>query len=356
MSFYDFSDCKITIHHYNINGIFSNAKIIHIFMEKKLKLIAITGPTATGKTSLGVKLAEFFDGEIISLDSRQLYKYMDLGTGKDLEEYGNIPYHLIDIAHPSEIIDLAEVLRRIQTAIDDISSRNKHIILCGGTALYLESILQRRTMQLAQPDFELRVQLDKLDLAELTEMIKNEFPAMWDSLNADDRCNPLRIRRKIELAVTPVENTGIDAVPPWRDFDILTIGVYYPRAVVRENIRRRLSARFEAGMTDEIRQLHDVHGVSWERIERFGLEYREIARFLQNKATEAEMYDTLLNKIRQFAKRQDIFFRKIEREGHNIYWLKGQEDIFGKSCNLIRKFLNDESLPPVGFKLSDITN
>ena len=115
-------------------------------MKKIYKIIAVTGPTATGKTSLAVRLARFFNGEIISLDSRQLYKYMDIGSGKDLNEYQEIPYHLIDIAHPNDTVDLAEVLRQIQKAIDKIASKNKTIFLCGGTALYLESILKRRTL------------------------------------------------------------------------------------------------------------------------------------------------------------------------------------------------------------------
>lgn len=324
-------------------------------MEKKLKLIAITGPTATGKTSLAVRLARFFDGEIISLDSRQLYRFMDIGSGKDLSEYEEIPYHLIDIAHPSETVDLARVLCEVQKATDKIASKNKTIFLCGGTALYLESLMKRRTLVLEEADPELRAELNKLDLAELTELIQKDFPSAWIELNADDRVNPLRIRRKIENAVKS-SSESVSAVPPWRDFDMLTIGVYFPREAVRENIRRRLEARFAAGMTDEIRRIHDEENVSWEKLERFGLEYREISLFLQGKCTEEEMKTQLLNKIRQFAKRQDIFFRKIEREGFPIHWFDGRNDIFGSSVKLIEKFLSDGELPPPEIILSDITN
>ncbi len=355
MSFYDFFNCKITIHRYNISGIFSNAKIIQNFMEKNLKITAVTGPTATGKTALAVKLAEFFGGEIISLDSRQLYKYMDIGSGKDISEYKNVPYHLIDIAHPNDIVDLAQVLGGIQRAIDEIASKNKPVFLCGGTALYLESLLKRRTLTLEESDPELRQKLNELDLEELTNLIRSEFPASYEELNADDRRNPLRIRRKIENAVHSSDN-AVPVLPPWRDFDILTIGVYFPRTIVRENIRRRLDARFDEGMIDEIRYIHDEQHVPWEKLEKFGLEYREISRFLQKKCTESEMRTELLNKIRQFAKRQDIFFRKIERENFPIHWLDGRENIFENAKSLVNKHLSNETLPSPSFRLSDIKN
>ena len=310
-------------------------------MKKNLKLITVTGPTATGKTALAVKLARRFNGEIISLDSRQLYRYMDIGSGKDLAEYGEIPYHLIDIAHPNDIVDLAQVLRKVQEAIDKIASKNKTIFLCGGTALYLESILKRRTLTLEEPDAELRAELDKLSLAELVDLITAEYPAAWAALNADDRLNPLRIRRKIENAMKS-KDSAVPALPPWQDFEMLIIGVYFPRAVVRENIRRRLEYRFDNGRIDEIRRIHCEENVPWEKLERFGLEYREISRFLQGKCSEEQMRTELLNKIRQFAKRQDIFFRKIEREGFPIHWLDAEQDIFADASSLVEKFIGGE--------------
>ena len=325
-------------------------------MKKNIKLIAVTGPTATGKTSLAVKFAKKFNGEIISLDSRQLYRGMDIGSGKDLAEYGDIPYHLIDIAHPNEIVDLSQVIRKIQQAIDDISSRNKTIFLCGGTALYLESLLKRRILTPEEPDNELRAELDKLDLEELTALITNEYPEAWTELNADDRLNPLRIKRKIEHAMKAPLQKNSPAPVEWQDFEILTLGVYLPRSAVRENIRLRLDARFKTGMINEIQQLHDKENVSWEKLERFGLEYREISLYLQGKCTEDEMKTELLNKIRQFAKRQDIFFRKIERENFPIHWLDAGKDAFAEGAALIEKFLQNIPLPPPAFKLSDIKN
>ena len=325
-------------------------------MEKKLKLIAITGPTATGKTSLAVKLARFFNGEIISLDSRQLYCHMDIGSGKDLAEYEEIPYHMINIAHPNEIVDLAGVLKGIQNAISDIAGRDKNIFLCGGTALYLESLLKKRTLIHEEANPELRSALNKLQLPELIEFICSEFPESWQQLNEDDRRNPLRIRRKIESAIqNTAENTSA-AISPWPDFEILTLGVYFPRSIVRENIRKRLDVRFNCGMINEIQQLHDIQHVSWEKLERFGLEYREISRFLQGKCIETEMRQELLNKIRQFAKRQDIFFRKIERENFPIHWLDARNDIFSNAVNLVELFLSDRQIPAPEIVLSNITN
>ena len=325
-------------------------------MKKNIKLIAVTGPTATGKTALAVKLAQFFNGEIISLDSRQLYRFMDIGSGKDIEEYAGVPYHLIDIAHPNETVDLAQVLKMIQDAIIDISSRNKTVFLCGGTALYLESLLKRRTLEFYEPDMELRNELDKLSLDELANLISSEFPSAWAELNADDRRNPLRIKRKIESAMKNSTHSAVPALPPWPDFDILTLGVYFPREQVRANILRRLDSRFDCGMIDEIKQIHEQENVSWEKLERFGLEYREISRFLQGKCTENEMRTELLNKIRQFAKRQDIFFRKIERENFPIHWLDARENIVENAKKLITLFLADNPLPEPDFKLSDIKN
>ena len=215
--------------------------------------------------------------------------------------------------------------------------------------------MKRRTLVLEEENPELRAELNKLELAELVDLISNEYPDAWNELNADDRRNPLRIRRKIENAMK-TSSASADAVPPWMDFEILTIGVYLSRNIVRENISKRLDVRFENGMTEEIRKIHDEEKVSWEKLERFGLEYREISRFLQGKCTEDEMKSQLLNKIRQFAKRQDIFFRKIEREGFPIHWFDAKGDIFGKSCKLIETFLADGQLPPPEIILSAVIN
>ena len=281
-------------------------------MSEKVKIVAITGPTATGKTALAVKLAQTFDGEIVSVDSRQVYSYMDLGTGKDLEEYGSVPYHLINIADPErDTYNLSEFCRDAFAAVDDIRKRGKLPILCGGTALYLDALLKGYRLPGGQ----------------------------------------LPPREKGVARSTVDQSAAFSFTPPF-ELAPLVIGVLFDRSVVRERIEKRLDARFEAGMIDEVKKLHDEKGVSFEKLEFFGLEYREIAFYLQGKCSFEEMRQSLLDKIRQFAKRQDIFFRKIERSGQEIFWCReGKEpDPF----ELVKLFLENRELPPVTFRLADV--
>lgn len=281
--------------------------------EKRIKVAVVTGPTATGKTSLAVKLAKQFDGEIISVDSRQVYKGLDIGSGKDIEEYENVPYHLIDIADPAkEVYNLARFCRDAFAAIDDITRRGKLPILCGGTALYLLALLDGYTLP------------------------GGKLPP---------RCSGQpRIKQNQDQANS--------FTPPF-ELDALLLGVYFPRAQVRERIKIRLDKRLEEGMIEEEKRLVES-GVTLQQLEFFGLEYREMALYLAGKQTLSEMRDILLNKIRQFAKRQDIFFRKMEREGHVIHWLK--QGNFDEAVKLIELFLQNKPLPPVEFKLCDIIN
>ena len=281
--------------------------------EKRIKAAVVTGPTATGKTALAVKLAKKFDGEIISVDSRQVYKGLDIGSGKDIEEYEDVPYHLIDIADPAkEVYNLARFCRDAFAAIEDITRRGKLPVLCGGTALYLLALLDGYTLP------------------------GGELPP---------RCSGQpRIRQ---------DRSREDSFVPPFELDALILGVYFPRAQVRERIQIRLDKRLAEGMIEEEKRLVDA-GVTLQQLEFFGLEYREMALYLAGKQTLTEMRDILLNKIRQFAKRQDIFFRKMEREGHVIHWLK--EGNFDEAVNLIQLFLQGEALPPPEFKLCDIIN
>lgn len=280
---------------------------------KRIKILAVTGPTATGKTALAVELAKEFDGEIVSVDSRQVYRGMDIGSGKDIGEYGEVPYHLIDVAQPGkEVYNLSRFCKDAYAAIDDISARGKLPVLCGGTALYLHALLQGY-----------------------------ELPG---GALAPRQPGVERVRQS---------GTENSFQPPFA-LDPLVLGVLYPRRTVRERIEKRLDARFEQGMIGEIQQLHDAAGVTWEQLEFFGLEYREIARYLQNLCTFEEMRTTLLNRIRQFAKRQDIFFRKMEREGVVIHWLKLAR--IPEPRTLIRDFLAGKALPPPEFRLCDFTN
>ncbi len=312
-------------------------------MDKFDKGIIITGPTASGKTALVVKLARQFNGEIISVDSRQVFRGMDIGTGKDLEEYGDIPYHLIDVADPSEIYHLKRFLEEASAAFLDILQRGKLPIFCGGTALYLDAILRRYELQGVKPDFEERDELRKLPVEELAKRLD---PAVFASLSGAERSNSERLLRRLEKS--SVEEAQIPSFPT---FEPLVLGVYYPRSEIHQRIEKRLDQRLDSGMIDEIRRLHE-QGASWERLEFFGLEYRMVAQFLQEKLDRKTMRDTLLAKIRQFAKRQDIWFRKMEREGLDIYWV--ERGGINEAGALVRAFLASEALPPPALRLSDI--
>jgi tRNA dimethylallyltransferase len=236
---------------------------------------------------------------------------MDIGSGKDIAEYGDTPYHLIDIADPAtDIYNLGFFCRDAWQAIGDIHARGKLPIVCGGTALYIAALLDNYRL----PGGALP-------------------PRTYDTP---------RIRQNPDA---PPSFTPPFAIDP------LVLGVFYPRLTVRERIAQRLDARFEAGMIEEVRKLHDENHVSFEKLESFGLEYREISLYLQNRCTFEEMREQLLNKIRQFAKRQDIFFRKMEREGIPIRWLK--EGNAQEAEELINLFLNNGKLPEITFRMSE---
>lgn len=281
-------------------------------MTEKIKTLVVTGPTATGKTALAVKLARLYPAEIVSVDSRQVYRGMDVGTGKDLDEYGLVPYHLIDVADPGrEVYNLARFMRDAYRAIWEIASRGKLPILCGGTALYLAALL--------------------------------------DGYRLPGGALPPREKGVERVRQNPEHEESFE--PPF-ELDPLILGVYYPRSEVHARIEARLDDRLTDGMVDEVRNLHEINGVSYDQLEFFGLEYREVARYLKQECTLLEMRNTLLYRIRQFAKRQDIFFRKLEREGHHIHWVKAGKD--PDPCALLEQFLNGEPIPPPAFRLCDI--
>ena len=310
--------------------------------------IVVTGPTATGKTALAVKLAEIFNGEIVSVDSRQVFRHMDIGSGKDLGEYGNVPYHLIDVADPGEPYDLFTYLKQAQSALEDIASRGKLPVLCGGSTMYLDALLRGYKLSGAAPDMTLRNTLDRLTLAELNKKLDELAPADLEQFK--DRDNALRIRRAIENTLA----TGYACCAESDDSllkNSLVLGVYYPRKEVHERVELRLDARLAEGMTDEIRDLHEVYGVSWEALERYGLEYRYVSLYLQGVLDYQTMRDQLLYSIRKFVKRQDIWFRKMEREDINIHWvMRGDLE---EARFLVEKFLAHEPLPESPIKLSE---
>lgn len=286
-------------------------------MEAYKPLIVITGPTASGKTRRAVELAREIDAEIISADSRQIYRGMDLGTGKDLEEYGEVPVHLIDICPAGYKYNLFEFLRDFAAARANIESRGKRTILCGGTGLYVESVLKGLQLPEVPENPQLRRSLVGKSLEELTVMLS----AMKDLHNVTDVDTVKRAIRAIEIQTYYHEHpeAAVKAVPnPMTD--AVVIGVEIDRESRRRRITERLQSRLEAGMIEEVRRLLDS-GIAPDDLIYYGLEYKFLTLHLTGQMSREEMVSGLEIAIHQFAKRQMTWFRGMERRGFPINWL-----------------------------------
>lgn len=281
------------------------------------KLIVILGPTASGKTHRAVSLARAIDGEIISADSRQVYSGMDIGTGKDIDEYGVVPYHLIDICPAGYKYNLYEYLRDFDHVFADIKKRGKNAILCGGTGLYIESVLNGLKLPEVPENKELRDELSAYSLEELTKMLA----AMKSMHNTTDVDNKKRAIRAIEIQTYyNAHPQAAAAAQPHPISDALIIGIDIDREVRRQRISHRLDARLLAGMVNEIQELIRL-GVKPEDLSYYGLEYKFVTAYVTGKISKEEMHDMLEIAIHQFAKRQMTWFRGMERRGFKINWL-----------------------------------
>lgn len=297
--------------------------------ENEYNLVVILGATAGGKTSLAVKAAERYGAEIISADSRQVYRGMDLGTGKDLDEYGAVPYHLIDIAEPGSEYNVFRFQKDCFAAIEEIGSRGKASLICGGTGMYLDAVLRGYRLIEVPEDEALREQLAGLGDEEICQRLIELKPEQHNRTDLEDR---ERIIRALEIAIG--EKGAEKDLPPLPDIRPLVFGLKWPREVLRQRIAARLQQRFDEGMLDEVRQLHE-RGVAWERLEFYGLEYRLIAQHLQGQLSYDEMFEKLRVAIGKFAKRQETFFRRMEKQGIKIHWLDGRADPFGELCRVM---------------------
>ena len=286
------------------------------------KLITILGATATGKTNIAVNLALLLNGEIISADSRQVYRGMDIGTGKDINEYKidgvDIPYHLIDIIDAGEEYNLFNFLKDFHAAYQDISSRNKQTILCGGTGLYLHGVLKGYEMKQVEKNEELRIQLANKSDDELREILLSKVKVH----NTTDILSRPRLVRAIEIALD--ENDF--STQSFSSVESVIFGIYHERQIVRDRITNRLKARIEEGMVEEVEKLLNS-GVSAEQLIRYGLEYKYLTQYIQGEISKEEMINLLNIAIHQFSKRQMTWFRKMEREGIDIIWVDGTLDI-----------------------------
>lgn len=284
--------------------------------------ITILGPTASGKTGVAVKLAAEINAEIISADSRQVYRRMDLGTGKDLEDYciqgKNIPYHLIDIAEPGTKYNVYEYQKDFLQAYNDIRSRGKKVIVCGGTGLYLESVLRSYRLSPVPQNPELREQLSGKSLAELTYIL-SQYKTLHNTTDVD---SAQRAIRAIEIAEY-YKHTPIDDRP----FPTLTsyvIGIDVDRETRRQRISARLKQRLDNGMVDEVKRLL-AEGIPADDLIYYGLEYKFLTLYAIGKMSYEEMFRQLEIAIHQFAKRQMTWFRGMERRGIDIHWMKPEE-------------------------------
>lgn len=285
-------------------------------------LITILGPTASGKTSLACQLAYKLGSEVISGDSRQVYRSMDIGTGKDLSDYvvngSAIPYHLIDICDPGDKYNIYEYQHDFHRVYSEIKSRNVLPILCGGSGLYLESVLKGYSLQNVPENKDLRSRLQGKSLVELTEIL-NSHKALHNTTDVD---TAQRAIRAIEIEVYKTEHRLVqNEYPP---LNSLIIGVDIDRELRRSKISKRLKSRLEEGMVDEIRSILES-GVSADDLIYYGLEYKYVTLYILGQLSHDEMFTQLEIAIHQFAKRQMTWFRGMEKRGLSIHWVNASQ-------------------------------
>jgi len=291
--------------------------------------IVLLGPTASGKTRLGVALARELNGEIISADSRQVYRGMDIGTGKDLEEYGDVPYHLIDILEPGEDFNVFLFQKLCFATMEEIRGRNRLPIIVGGTGLYLDAVLRKYRMVEVPDNPELRQELADLPLEELPARLLAVNPRLH---NTTDLLDQNRLLRAIEIA----EYEKSHEPEPLPEIRPLVFGVRWERSVLRQRITARLKERLDAGLIEEVAELHR-QGVPYETLEFYGLEYRFVARHLKGELNRNDLFQKLNSAIHDFAKRQDNWFRRMERQGTEIHWLDGASKPLREALGIVGK-------------------
>jgi tRNA dimethylallyltransferase len=302
-------------------------------METKYELITVIGPTASGKTSFAAALAERLDTEIISADSRQIYRHMDIGTGKDLADYNvngkQIPFHLIDICEPGYKYNVFEYQHDFFRAYQDIKEKGKLPILCGGTGMYVEAVLKGYKLLDVPQNPELRASLQGKSLPELEQLLAS-YKTLHNKTDVDSAQRAIRA-----IEIEEYYKTKAPDKHEYAPLNSLIIGIQIERELRREKISHRLKARLDAGMIDEIRGLLNS-GIKPEDLIYYGLEYKYLTLYVLGQITYEEMFTQLEIAIHQFAKRQMTWFRGMERRGCKIHWIDAQQPIEEKIAKTLQ--------------------
>lgn len=304
--------------------------------------IIVLGPTAVGKTAIGVAVARAFNGEIISADSRQTYRHLDIGSGKDLAEYSEggeaVPYHLIDITELPAEYNVYNYQQDFYKVFKDIIARGMLPVVVGGTGMYIDAIVRDYQLVILPENKKLHEELEATPLEVLAERLMKLQPDLHT------KCDLLEKDRVIKaLEIIEAKKQGVDSTSVQRpEIKPFIIGTTLPRPQLWENISIRLKERLDEGMIEEVQSIHDS-GISWERLEKLGLEYRFCSEFLQGKiSSKEELYEGLFIAIRQFAKRQETWFRMMEKKGVEIHWLNAgcKQDRIAAARELINSALH----------------
>ena len=304
--------------------------------DEKIPLICITGPTATGKTQLAVAIADRLDAEIISADSRQVYRGMDIGTGKDLSDYTaggrNILYHLIDIRNAGEEYNVFEYQRDFERVYTCLLEEGKTAVLCGGSGMYIEAVLKNYALQEVPVNEALRASYAGKSMEELTALLQS-YVQLHNNSDTETR---ERLIRALEIQVYGREHPITETEKPK---EYLQFYITYPREILRERITQRLHRRLKEGMVEEVERLLES-GLSKEQLTYYGLEYKFITLYLTGDLSYDEMVQRLNTAIHQFAKRQETWFRHMERNGFVLHRIDGCLD-FGRKVELVLRKINE---------------
>jgi tRNA dimethylallyltransferase len=302
---------------------------------EKYDLVVITGPTAGGKTSLAARLALQLGGEVVSADSRQVYRSMDIGTGKDLDDYVvdgvEVPNHLIDIVDPGYKYNVYEYQRDFLAVYNDLKKRSVFPVVCGGSGMYVDSIISGYRLIEIPPDPELRIELEKKTMEELTEILRG-YKHLHNNTDIDTKKRAVRAI-EIEMYYKKDEHR-ITSLP---EIKSLIIGIKYDREIRRERISQRLRERLDGGMIEEVKGLLE-RGLDSDTLIYYGLEYKYLTLYLTGNTSYDEMFRSLETAIHRFAKRQMTWFRGMERKGILIHWLDGEMPVEEKIERIISLF------------------